>query len=146
MENLDNIKEWAASGLTNKQIANKLGMSESCYYKYKSTIAEFKESIKKGREEAIKELENTLFTSATGYVRKVKKYEKVKRCTYENGKKAEEWEEMVEYEEEEFIKPDTGAGIFLLKNWAKYMNEPKLMDLREKEIELKTKQIDAKVW
>lgn len=146
MENLDNIKEWAASGLTNKQIANKLGMSESCYYKYKSTIAEFKESIKKGREEAIEELENTLFTSATGYVRKVKKYEKVKRCTYENGKKAEEWEEMVEYEEEEFIKPDTGAGIFLLKNWAKYMNEPKLMDLREKEIELKTKQIDAKIW
>lgn len=146
MENLDNIKEWASSGLTNKQIAKNLGMSESCYYKYKSTIAEFKESIKKGREEAIEELENTLFTSATGYVRKVKKYEKVKRCTYENGKKAEEWEEMVEYEEEEFVKPDTGAGIFLLKNWAKYMNEPKLIDLREKEIELKTKQIDAKVW
>ena len=87
-----------------------------------------------------------MYTSACGYERKVKKYAKVKRCMYnEYGKKAEEWEEMVEYEETIYYPPDTTAGIFLLKNWAKYMNEPAAMEIRKKEIELKEKQVNANV-
>ena len=145
-KNLAKIKEWAAAGLTNKEIAGKLGISESCFYKHKADIKALKDNIETGRKEAVEELENTLFKSAVGYVRKVKKYEKIKRCIYENGKKAEEWEEMAEYEVEEYIKPDITAGIFLLKNWAKYMNEPKLMELRQKEIDLRTKQVENNIW
>ena len=87
-----------------------------------------------------------MFKSACGYERKVKKYANVKRCTYDNGKKAEEWEEMVEYEESQYYPPDTTAGIFLLKNWADYMNEPRAMEIRKRELELKEKQVDATVW
>ena len=58
------------------------------------------------------ELENTMFMSACGYERKVKKYAKVKRVMYDNGKKAEEWEEMVEYEETIYYPPSDTAGIF----------------------------------
>ena len=76
----------------------------------------------------------------------VKKYEKVKRCTYENGKKANEWEEMVEYEEEVYFKPDITAGIFLLKNWANYMNEPRALELRKEEIELQRQKIENSEW
>jgi hypothetical protein len=44
---------------------------------------------------------------------------------------------MVEYEETIYYQPDTTAGIFLLKNWAGYVNEPKMLEIRAKELELK---------
>lgn len=146
LDNLDNIEKWTAEGLTLRQIAKNLGVAESTLYKYKSGSAEIKESIKNGRQDCVKTLENTMFTSAVGYTRKVKKYQKVKRTLYENGKKSEEWEEMVEYEEEQYYPPDNTAGIFLLKNWGKYSNEPLNIDLRQKELELKEKQLDANSW
>ncbi len=146
LDNLDNIEKWTAEGLTLRQIAKNLGVAESTLYKYKSGSTEIKESIKNGRQDCVKVLENTMFTSATGYTRKVKKYQKVKRTLYENGKKSEEWEEMVEYEEEQFYPPDNTAGIFLLKNWGRYSNEPLNIGIRQKELELKEKQLDANSW
>lgn len=146
LDNLDNIEKWTAEGLTLRQIAKNLGVAESTLYKYKSGSTEIKESIKNGRQDCVKVLENTMFTSATGYTRKVKKYQKVKRTLYENGKKSEEWEEMVEYEEEQYYPPDNTAGIFLLKNWGRYSNEPLNINIRQKELELKEKQLDANSW
>ena len=146
LDNLDNIEKWTAEGLTLAQIAKNLGVSESTLYKYKSGSEEINETIKKGRQVSVTELENTMLTSALGYTRKVKRYQKVKRTLYENGKKSEEWEEMVEYEEEVFYPPDNTAGIFLLKNWGRYSNEPLNIDLRKKELELKKEQLDANSW
>lgn len=146
LDNLDNIEKWTAEGLTLAQIAKNLGVAESTLYKYKSGSTEIKESIKNGRQDCVKVLENTMFTSATGYTRRVKKYQKVKRTLYENGKKSEEWEEMVEYEEEQYYPPDNTAGIFLLKNWGRYSNEPLNINIRQKELELKEKQLDANSW
>ena len=140
--NLDNIEEWTRNGLTMKQIAKNLGVSDRTLYRYKlSADSQLSQSIKNGRQVAVEELENTMFNSAKGFERKVKKQAKVKRCLYENGKKAEEWEEIVEYEETQYYPPDTTAGIFLLKNWANYMNEPRAMEIRKKELDLKEKQV-----
>lgn len=144
--NLDKIAEWTKAGLTLKQIANNLNVAESTLYKYKAKNKEIAETVKKGRETNVQQLENTMYTSACGYERTVKKYQKLKRCVYENGKKAEEWEEMVEYEETIYYPPDTTAAIFLLKNWGNYMNEPRAMEMRNKELELRKKQVDAQVW
>lgn len=145
LDNLDNITEWLSQGISVNSIAKTLGVSRPTIYKYANLDNIY--TIKESREPAVKELENTMFTSAKGYERKVKKYAKVKRCIYnENGKKAEEWEEMVEYEEVIYYPPDTTAGIFLLKNWGNYMNEPRAMEYRKKELELKEKQVDANVW
>jgi len=146
LDNLDKIEEWAANGLTIAQIAKNLGMARSTLNRYKSLLPVIEDTVKKARIDAVKTLENTMFTSAVGYTRKVKKYQKVKRTLYENGKKAEEWEEMVEYEEEQFYPPDNTAGIFLLKNWGRYSNEPLNIDIRQKELELKEKQLDANSW
>lgn len=146
LDNLDKIKEWAANGLTIAQIAKNLGMARSTLNRYKSLLPVIEDTVKNARIDAVKTLENTMFTSATGYTRKVKKYQKVKRVIYENGKKAEEWEEMVEYEEEQYYPPDNTAGIFLLKNWGKYSNEPLNINIRQKELELKEKQLDANSW
>lgn len=147
LDNIENIKKWSKDGLTMAQMAHNLGIAPSTFYKYKSGIAEFKETVKKGREEAIKQLENAMYKNALGYEIKVKRYAKLKRCEYnENGKKKKEWEELVEYEDTEIVKADTTAAIFLLKNWAKYANEPRAIDVREKEMELKEKQAEENTW
>ena len=145
LDNLENIKEWISQGVSVDSIAKTLGVSRPTIYKYVNLDNIY--TIKESREPAVKELENTMFRSAQGYERKVKKYTKVRRCIYnENGKKAEEWEEMVEYEETVYYPPSDTAGIFLLKNWGDYMNEPRAMEYRKKELELKEKQVDANVW
>ncbi len=149
MENGDKIKEWLAQGVPMGTIAKALKISKTTLYKHIGELdggTDSLDAIKKYREPAVEELENTMFMSACGFERKVKKCAKVKRTMYDNGKKAEEWEEMVEYEETQYFPPDTTAGIFLLKNWASYSNEPVTIDLRKKELELKEQQIKANSW
>ena len=144
VQNMDKIKEWVSQGVPMGTIAKAIGVSKTTLYKHISDSEQGLNSldaVKKYREPAVEELENTMFMSACGYERKVKKYAKVKRVMYDNGKKAEEWEEMVEYEETVYYPPSDTAGIFLLKNWGNYMNEPRAMEIRKKELELKEKQI-----
>ena len=144
LDNLKNIKEWISQGISVDSIAKSLGVSRPTIYKYVNLDNIY--TIKESRKPAVEQLENTMLRSAQGYERKVKKYAKVKRCMYDNGKKTEEWEEMVEYEETVYYPPDTTAGIFLLKNWADYMNEPRAMEIRKKELDLREKQVNATVW
>jgi hypothetical protein len=136
MDNLDKIKEWLSSGATMSSIAKTLHVSKQTLYKHLKNIDGL-DTIKNCRAPAIENLENTMYTSANGYTRKVKKYAKVNRIEYVDGKKSLEYEEMVEYEEEVYYPPDTTAGIFLLKNWGGYVNEPKMLEIRKQELELK---------
>lgn len=146
-ENLENIEQWLKDGLTFEQVAKNLGISSRTLARRRDLPnSRLGQIIKNSRKVAVLELENSMYESALGFERTVKKCQKVKRCIYENGKKAEEWEEMVEYEETVYFPPDTTAAIFLLKNWGKYMNEPVALELRKKELELKEKQIEANAW
>lgn len=145
-DNLKKIENWVASGLSMKEIAHNLGISERTLYKYKAKDAQFMQTVKNGRQVAVEVLENTMFKSATGFTQTLKKYEKVKRVAYKDGKKLKEWEEIVELEVDEYFKPDITAGIFLLKNWGNYMNEPRALELREKEIELQKQKIEDSGW
>lgn len=144
MENMENIKRWIGEGMTVESIADTLGMSKQTLYKWVNI--DDVNAIKNSRQPAVEKLESTMFKTATGYTKRVKKYAKLKFCNYENGKKVEEWEEIKEYEEEIYYPPDTTAGIFLLKNWGKYMNEPRALEIRKKELELKEKQVNAQMW
>lgn len=150
LNNMEKIKEWIGQGIPMGVIAKNIGVSKTTLYKHISESEQGLNSldtIKKYRQPAVDELEATMFMSAKGYERKVKKYAKVKRCIYnEQGRKSEEWEEMVEYEETVYYPPSDTAGIFLLKNWGNYMNEPRAMEYRKKELELKEKQVDATLW
>lgn len=152
LNNLDKIKEWLSQGVTMTAIAKNLRVSKQTLYKYVKDELECDgknglDAIKKVREPKVKELENSMYSSALGGKVRLKQYVKLKHIEYnENGKKAREWEELKEVVVEEYIKPDTTAGIFLLKNWGNYMNEPRAMEFRQKELELKEKQVDATVW
>ena len=154
-DNLEQIKEWLSQGVTMTAIAKTLHISKQTLYKHLKNLlqidgadaADGLDALKKVRAPAVKNLENSMYNSAMGGKVTLKQYVKLKHIEYnENGKKAREWEELKEVEVEEFIKPDTTAGIFLLKNWGNYMNEPRAMEFRQKEIELREKQVNATVW
>ena len=151
VENLEKIKEWLSQGVTMTAIAKNLHMSKQTLYTHLKKHLRYDtldglDALKNLREPAVKELENSMFNAALGGKVTLKQYVKLKHIEYENGKKVREWEELQEVEVEEYVKQDTTAGIFLLKNWGNYMNEPRAMEFRKKELELKEKQVDANTW
>ena len=142
--NLDRITQMASEGLTQNQIAESLGINIRTMKRYIEEEEELRKAISSGREVAIKEVENAMYNSAIGGKVTVKKGMKVKKTIYENGRKKGEVETVEPYDEEMYLKPDTQAGIFLLKNWAKdrYSADPIMHDLKRREVELKEKLAD----
>ncbi|GAA0861732.1 transposase [Paraclostridium tenue] len=94
------IEGWARDGLTDEQIAEKIGIHISTLYDYKKKYSEFSESLKRGKEIVDYEVENALLKRALGY-----EYDEV---IYENGKETKRVTKQV--------APDTTAQIFWLKN------------------------------
>ena len=117
-EGLVRLRGWARDGLTMEQIAKKIGISRSTLNEWIKKYTDISDAIKKGKEIADREIEESLFNKAKGFKVKVQKAFKLKKITYDEktGKKTKE-EEVVEHAEEEvYIPPDTVAMIFWLKN------------------------------
>lgn len=110
------IEGWARNGLTDEQIAHNMGINTATLYDWKKKYPKISESLKKGKEVVDLMVENALFKSAVGDVRKVKKPIKLKREKQIQGK-GKVVEEYIEYVEEEvFVPPQVLAQIFWLKN------------------------------
>jgi len=147
VDNLEKIKEWLGNGITMTAIAKNLHISKQTLYNHlKKHLKDGLDEIKNNRQPAVANLENSMYEAALGGKVTLKKYVKLKHIEYENGKKLREWEEVEEVEVEEYIKQDTTAGIFLLKNWGNYMNEPATVQLRKEEVDLRKKQVEANTW
>ena len=136
---LEEIKEWISEGLTDKEIIGRLGISGSTWYKHKSEITEFSETVIECREPKVKELENTMFQLATGYTVTVKKVMKVRDPG--GG------EHLEEYEEDIHVQANFNACRFLLTNWSEsYTNDPGLLRQRREEFEHKKKMDEIDTW
>lgn len=100
-QGLHKILEWARLGLTDGQIAKNIGINVRTLGRWKTIevdgVCPLQQTIKKGRECAVEQLENAMFKKATGF-----------------------------YEGDRYYPPDNVAIIFLLKNWAKdyYRDKP----------------------
>lgn len=132
---LEEIKKLCLT-MTEKQIAQTLGVSYSCWCDYKNKYSELSDALKKGRESLVLELKSTLIRKAKGFSYSEKKTIK------ENG---------VTVREEIYEKaslPDVAALNLLLKNYDKdnWSNDPQMLRIREKELELKEKQIEENNW
>ena len=103
-EGLLKIEGWARDGLTDEQIAEKMGISVASLYNYKKDHLEILEALKSGKEVVDRQVENALLKRALGY-----EYEEVKE-KYENGFCVERTITKKE------VVPDTTAQIFWLKN------------------------------
>lgn len=132
---LDEIKKLCLT-MTEKQIAEYLGVGYSSWCDYKNKYSELSDALKKGRESLVNELKSTLIKKAKGFQYSEKKTIK------EGG---------VIVREEEYIRsslPDVAALNLLLKNYDadNWSNDPQMLKLREKELKLKERQIEANEW
>jgi len=97
------LAAWARDGLTDEQIAAKMGVCVATLYNYKKNHLEILEALKKGKEIADIEVENALFKRATGYTHKI-----VKPFMYQG--------EIIIAEFIEEVAPDVAAAFIWLKN------------------------------
>lgn len=133
--NLKKIEQMARE-MTEAQIAKTLGVSERQFREMKKKFPPLSSALKKGRDELVLELKSTLIRKAKGFQYTEKKTVK------ENGKVVRE----DIYEKASL--PDVAALNLLLKNYDKenWANDPQVLKLREKELELREKQVDANIW
>lgn len=103
---LEKIKEWSGF-LSEKDICNKLGISQSTFVAYKKKHPELQEVIDEGRKELVAELKSTLKQKAKGF----HYIETKKTIRNVDGVKTQVVEEF-----EKYSPPDTGAIHLLLKN------------------------------
>lgn len=132
---LAEITEMAKS-LTERQIAENLGVGYRNFCDYKSKYPQLEQAIKSGRQKLVIDLKNTLITKAKGYM-----YEETKTVTENNGKKKTEIYTK-------YAHPDVAAINLLLKNYDKenWSNDPQMMDIKKKELELKEKAAELNNW
>lgn len=105
------LEAWARDGLTEKQIAKKMRITEQTLNVWKKKYNSLSESLKRGKEPVDCEVENALLKRALGY-----RYDEV---TYECGIETKRVTKEV--------VPDVGAQAFWLKNRKpdKWRDKPK---------------------
>ena len=131
-EGLTRIKGWAMDGLSNDQIARNMGISKQTFYMWQKQFAEFSDSLKKSKDVADREVENSLYKSAMGF-----EYIEVKEIIEkgDNGKEKKRIEKT-----KKLMKPDTTAGIFWLKNRKpKQWRDKQVLDLNHKGVNINVK-------
>lgn len=107
-ESLLKMEGWARDGLSNKQIAYNIGVSESTFYGWIDKYPEMEHAVKKGKEVVDREVENALLKRALGYdAEETKTYMKEDK----NGTKQKHVEKTKKH-----VAADTTAMIFWLKN------------------------------
>ena len=106
---LDVIPTWRKKGMTEKQIAQKLGIGYSTLSAYKIEHKEFLEVLKTSKAQLVSELENSLYKTAMGYLYKEKK---ILKETDDSGKEKVKTEIV-----EKQALPNIAAIIFSLKKF-----------------------------
>lgn len=109
-EGLLKIQGWARDGLSDKQIAHNIGITQTTLYEWQKRFPELSEALKKGKEVVDREVENALLKRAMGY-----EYTEVTQEPVKN-KDTGEVQMRVTKRVTKQIVPDVTAQIFWLKN------------------------------
>lgn len=136
LEHLDDIEKWARDGATEEDIAKCFGITRQTFYNYKRSHIDIFNAIKRGRTSLVEELHGVLARKARGF-------------HYTETKTIEENGRVVRKEiYEKASLPDVAALNLLLKNYDKenWSNDPQMVKLREKELELRERQIESNEW
>lgn len=128
--------EVMCQNMTDKQIAEALGVAYSSFKEYKTKYPDLMATIKKGRQSLVTDLKSTLISKAKGF-----SYEEKKTII-----KAGIVTQETIYTK--YSPPDVAAINLLLKNYDKdnWANDPQALELRKKELELREKQVEATTW
>lgn len=109
-EGLLKIQGWARDGLSDKQIAHNIGITQTTLYEWQKRFPELSEALKKGKEVVDREVENALLKRAMGY-----EYDEVTQEPVTD-KDTGITEMRVTKRVTKQIAPDVTAQIFWLKN------------------------------
>ena len=137
---LDRIPKWRRQGMTEEQICKKLDVAVSTFSVYKNKYMELMEALKKGKEELIEELQDSLYKRALGY-----EYEEIKEFI----EKDEKGNSKVKREiYKRVMHPDVGAIAFALKNLDKdnWKDNPHKVELDQLRFEHEKILSDKKWW
>ncbi len=102
------LAAWTRDGLTQEQVAIKIGINIATLYKWRKKYKKIGEALKKTRDMADTEVENALFKRAIGYNIFLRKPMKIKTDKFA--------EEIVYVDEEVHIAGEVGAQVFWLSN------------------------------
>jgi len=102
------IEGWARDGLTDKQIAQNIGISVATLYRWQTKFCEICEAIKRGKAPVDQQVENALLKRALGFVAKETRTDSAGNT------------QVIEKD----VPPDTTAGIFWLKKRMKDKWDP----------------------
>ncbi len=104
------LRRWARQDLTDKKIADKMGVAAGTLYRWKNEHREICEALKRTREICISEMEESLEKSGHGY------YVVEEEWANKWNPHEKKFELLLVKKTRKWIKPDTTAQIFYLKN------------------------------
>lgn len=107
-ESLTLVEGWAKQGLTEKQIAKNIGISERTLNEWKVRFPQFVHALKKGKEVADFEVENALYKNACGHT--------VEELVVETWEDGEGRVRTHKRKIQRYIPPNAVSQIFWLKN------------------------------
>lgn len=136
---LDEIPEWYKT-MTVRQIAQKLGVGKTTFYKYIEDHQELSEALEKGKGILVDDLKSALKRRALGY-----DYEET---TTKNTWSEKDGEKTETITVKKHMAPDLGSIHLLLKNldpdW--HNDDAKTLELRERELKIKEQRAEAEAW
>lgn len=135
LPHLEEIKQMCLT-MTEAQIAETLGVSYSAWKRYKSRSEPLRSALKKGRQDLVMELRSALIKRAMGF-------EYTEKKVTEEGGNITKTETSTKY-----YPPDVAALNLALKNYDPFnwANDPQMIRIREKELELQEKKIEMGEW
>jgi len=107
IDNMKLIERWTRDGLTQKQIATNLRIGKTTFEKYKRTMPELSEALKKNIDLLMVDVENALVKRALGF-----EYEETKTYIRDESGKSIKYQEKTR----KYYPPDVAACSILLKN------------------------------
>jgi len=111
------LRAWARDGLSNEQIAKKIGVSRSTLQAWKVDFPDFSDALARGREPYDVEVENAMHDLCLGYTAKVRKTFKLRHVEYNDlGHKVREWETLETGIDEVHVPANVNAQKFWLAN------------------------------
>ena len=120
------IEGWARDGLTDKQIAQNIGINEATLCRWKKEHLQIMQVLKKGKEVVDRQVENALHKNATGF--------------YYDEEVVTNAGDVVTVKK--YSKPNVTAGIF----WIKNRNPEKWRDKQEIEQTNRTIEVRVGEW
>lgn len=152
-KSLDKIESWVETGDTDKEIAEKLGISYSTYRKYKSNNVALQGRIATAKDKKNQEVEKSVYKKSIGFSYYEEVAIKVKEeVLAEDGESVLVKEHVEVVPVKKYAVPELAAAKFWLTNrknraWKddpnKVANDKKLTKIKEDEASIKKKMIEG---